>query len=152
MEIQYQLTREEIEESLICLNWKREGRRKIVTILILSVIAVFCIWKYWLEPGNVMMQFLICVLLFVLFIVAYLPTIRRKYKTAKMGRQKGVYKIQIPEESICHIYESEHVYTIVQNEETYCIPKRILQEKQEQKIRDVIKSHSNKYIVINIER
>lgn len=150
MELRYKLERHEIEESLLCLDWKKEGWRKYIHIGIMGVIAIVCLVAYGTAPEKMFFFWLGLLAVLLMFAILYLPGYRRNRRAAEMA--KGIYKITMPDTGILEGYESEHVFTIRTKNETYCIPKRVLKKPQRERIEKLLKEKAVKYYKITTGR
>ncbi|MDD2980712.1 MAG: hypothetical protein PHN80_12190 [Hespellia sp.] len=138
MELEYKLNQDEIEESLLCLNWKREGIVKKLNVILLTVIALGAMLWYMKQSDKFFLLILAGCSLLLLFFILYGIPIRRKYRARKMAGKDNECHITVPEKNIQLGMESEDVFTLKKEGQTYCIPKRILSEEQEQEIREII--------------
>lgn len=152
MELQYQLNKEEIEESLLCTNWKREGWWKRANILILTAVGIICIVLFARNPKNPVFPLLTVLICLLLFYISYGTALYRKHKANQICRQRGIYKIQVPEQDIQNLYRSEHVITIEQKDALYCVPRRILDSESNKYMEELIEKHRECFIEINIQR
>lgn len=140
LQYEYKLMSDEIVESLLCINWKKEGIFKKVNIVILSMIATFCIFKYLQNPNIPIYILLSIISTLLLFYSLYISKYIRNSKAKKISRKGGIYKIKIKRDGIivgdnkkvlfgnskCHLLESENVITIMIKKQIICLPKRIL--------------------------
>lgn len=144
MHLEYQLTQKEIKESLKCRNWKREGIFKTVNIIILTVVIMVAIIEYAKHPDQFYIMILAVVALFLLFYLIYVVSLRRTYQARKILKNRGIYIVDIKDEEVDISLESEHVFTWKKGNETYCVPKRILESEQEEELRKIINRNAKK--------
>lgn len=150
IELKYQLSRKEIEESLLCQNWKKEGMRKVIHVYSLSLIGLVLLILYIRQPQQLMFLFSLMLTVFLALAVIFVPIRRRKRNAERILCQKGIYHIQINKEGIkagknylfspaeTVVLESEQVYTIQIKRDFFCIPKRILNSKNRKEVQEII--------------
>lgn len=154
---QYSLTVSEISETLLCLNWKREGLFKKVNIGIMTILCIFLIFFYAKNPEYVFIAFIIILIISSMFFIVYMPRIFRNIKAKKIAAQKGIYKIWIDNKGIYFgdyktflsfsegkwvFLESEKVYTIKNGYNVFCIPKYIFKNTEEQVFVNVMNNNN----------
>lgn len=167
MELTYQLTCEEMQESLLALNWKREGRTKQSFVSVLMLFSVFFLYCYTREPEQVYFVMMTALGVILMLYLLYGVPLLRARKAKKLTRVRGVYRLKIGERSI-HTYEpeadmelnhhsivlySQHMITI-QTEKgiIFSIPKRILSEKQRKEVDKIMQRNQCKRIDILSEK
>ena len=69
LKLRYQLTKDEIEEALLDLNWRKEGVFRSINLWAMSLIGVLLLIGYMRNPGQF---FLFLLLFFCQKIVKYL--------------------------------------------------------------------------------
>ena len=161
---QYSLNVSEIEETLLCLNWKREGLFKKVNIGIMTVLCIFLMFFYAKNPEYIFIAFIIILIILSMFFIVYMPRIFRNIKAKKIVSQKGIYKIWINKEGIYFgddksflsflqgkwiFLDSENVYTIKNGYNVFCIPKYIFKNTEEQVFANVM--NNNNIIKIKVK-
>ena len=87
----------------------------------------------------------------IMFILLYVFPFMRKQKAKKMSTA-GTYRLHVPEQGIEQSYESENVFTIKGEKQTYCIPKRILKNEEKEQLIHVIQSNQCKFLQVEIGR
>lgn len=150
LKLNYELTKEEIEETLLCLEWKREGRFKSVNLGIISVLGVIVLAAYIRSPENIFLFFLLLMIILMLFYLWYGPQRRRRKIAEAMVGKGGRYQIIIGDSYIgtadngrrIHLqgkklkcYVSERMYILKVDRENFAIPRRILGREQEEKLK-----------------
>lgn len=152
MKLKYELKQWEIEESLLCLDWQREGKAKLGNLGVMGTIAVGCMIGYLREPARFFLLVFAGVTVGMMFLLLYVPELRRRRRAKAMVRQKGIYQIMVPAEGIKRGFESEHVFTIQGEKENYCIPKRILNQKEKQELRNILNSGTKEMLRVKTGR
>ena len=137
--MEYKLKEDEVEETLLCLAWKREGQFKKVNLLILNFIAVILLLKYAMNTEKVYLLLLDIQIIFIIFIILYGFDFFRRKRARKIVSNKGIYKIGISNNGLIYedlkekynlekckgeVFISENVISIKINGGVYCIPKR----------------------------
>lgn len=151
-ELEYCLKKEEIEESLLSLDYKREGKLKYVNVTLISVIALYCMITYLRQPENFILAALTVCCILILFVIIYLPIILRMRKAHRIYSNGNRYKVMLPKCEMVKAFESDHVFTIRTKFETYCIPKRILNKEEEVHVRTNIVKNAKKVLTIHTGR
>jgi L-lactate permease len=144
MEYKYNLKKEEIEEALLCMDYKKEGLWKIINAVLLSIITFISIIVFIRNPKNFPSITIGFLSLIMLFVVLYLPQLRRKKTTKKMYGEGRQYKVKIPWQNLTKTYESKSVFTLQTLNDFICLPKRILDEDEKNNIRSMMKKNSKK--------
>lgn len=148
MKLKYVLKPEEMEESLLCLSWHKEGVQKYINVGILAVIAAACLYWYAANPEQFLFMFLAALSIGLMFLMLYLPAVRRRWKVRRMMRSGETYQIEVPGKDIKKGFESEQVFTIRTQEQVFCIPKRILSDSQMEEIRVTLENHAKQMYVV----
>lgn len=167
MELNYRLTCEEMQESLLALNWKHEGRNKQILVAVLTVFSLFFLYCYIKKPQQVYFVMMTALgIVFMLYLLYGIPMARAR-KAKKLTQTKGIYRIRIEDHSI-HTYEpeqdtqinhrsialySQHMITIrAASGLVFSIPKRILSEKQREEVDKIMQQNQCKRIEIISEK
>lgn len=138
--LEYRLTGDEIAESLMSLNYKREGAFKRWNVYALSGLGVLLVLWWWREPDRFYLFWGLLMDVGLLFYLLYGAPGLRKRKAQKMANVGGVYRLAFTGEGIsagdenksrCFdgkslFLESETVLTIRIDSAIFCIPKRAL--------------------------
>ena len=141
MELKYKLSLQEVEEALLCLDYRREGWLKYINIAVLGVIAGCALGGYVRSAERFFLLALAALSTAVLFALLYMPGLRRRKKAEKMTR--GTYQIVVPERGIKKGFESDQVITIQTEGEVYCIPKRVLSSSQLADLRTSVRNNAD---------
>lgn len=161
MHLNYKLTQKNIEESLLCLSWKKE-KQKIWRIVIISGIAGFFLIRFAQNPSELIYFFLLLFSIVLLFLLVYLPKWRRYSTAKKIAEKKGIYEISILDNAIVWkdkkydydekttaVYSSERVYTVKAKEEVFCIPKTVFQKTQEKEFLSILERNKISILCVN---
>ena len=95
LKLNYRLTREEIEESLLCIDWKREGRMKQANLIILTVLGVLVLGAFIREPGQFFLFLMLFAIIGLLFYLQYGPQRMRKKQAEKIVKTGGNFQISL---------------------------------------------------------
>ncbi len=152
--LEYELLPKEVEESLLCAAWKKEGRYKRVNVAILSLLGVILIFSYMYNPKEFYLFGLLVMILGLLFYILYGFELKRKNKAEKITARGGIYRIDIQKNGIVgnqtkqefvkgksEVFLSENVITFKIDGNLFCIPKRVLSSQQSEQILDIVKEH-----------
>lgn len=162
--LEYRLKNTEIEETLLSLNWRKEGKYKKINIFIMTVIGIIFLVLYNQTPEHIYLLFGVFLIVFVMFYILYVPPFLRKRKAEKMACKNGIYKLKISDDGIflyndnCFksfskekwlFFESETVYTLKNMDSVFCIPKRAFKKNEESRFLFIIqKNNINKIRLI----
>ncbi len=155
MKLQYELKQQDIEESLLCLHWKKEGKKKYINVFIMCMIGAACLARYIQDTKHFFWLILAFMTVILLFCLLYVPSLQRRRRARGMLAQandKAIYKATVPEKNIRDGFESENVFTIRMDEEVYCIPKRILSKEQREYIRNIFRNGAERNYEITTGR
>ena len=137
----YNLNQKEIEEALLDLNWRREGKFRTFNLWTLSILGGLVLIGYIRNPDQF---YLFLILLFVILTLLYMTygaSYGRKRRAGKMAARGGEYRLEITESYIksgednekikldgkkMRFLCSEHVLVICVDRDVYTIPRRIL--------------------------
>lgn len=149
LKLRYRLTKEEIEETLFCLDWRREGILKSVNLGITSILGVVVLVEYIGHPEQFFLFFLLLMIILLLFYLWYGAGYRRRKAAKRALKRSGSYQVTIGDDYISagdsdrktelkdrklRCYISENMYLLKVDREIYAIPKRILGKEQEEKL------------------
>lgn len=126
MHLEYTVEKQELLESLHCLQWKKEGVRKLIHVCILTLLGCYCMYIYYREPENIMAFFLSILIISVLLMVLYLPGLKRKKKAAEILKYGRKCAVDFPIEGLQYVFTTDQVITLQMEHAFYCIPKRVL--------------------------
>mgnify|MGYP001046010549 CR=1 FL=1 len=174
LKLNYRLTREEIEESLLCIDWKREGRMKQANLIILTVLGVLVLGAFIREPGQFFLFLMLFAIIGLLFYLQYGPQRKRKKQAEKIVKTGGNFQISLDRQhmgaiwgqqkegrkrekgirkgSRLKLYISENMYTFKAGREIYAIPKRILSGEQKGTLAELAKNCQADVVNIRICR
>lgn len=143
---EYKLQAVEIEESLLCLDFKKEGYQKIINIVIMSFITCGCLVGYMMDNRKIFLMFLAFLNIACMLFILYIPRFKRKKKAKKISLEKGSYQFEIQNLHMERAFESENVFTIKADSEIYCIPKRILSPEERIQLQKKLKNSSPMFL------
>lgn len=149
LKLNYQLTKEEIEETLLCLGWRQEGRLKSVNLIILSILGAAVLIGYIRKPGQFFLFLMLCMIILLQFYLWYEPKRRRRKTVERLFQKGGSYQLVIKDDYIepagsgkkimlgegkLKFYISENMCILKAGGEVCAVPKRILGKEQEEKL------------------
>lgn len=149
LKLEYQLTKEEIEETLLCLDWRREGTFKSVNLGIISILGAAVLFAYIRYPEQFFLFFMLLIIILLMLYLRYGPQWQRRKTAEKMIKAGGSYRLVIGDDYIepagmngrvllkdgkIKLYISENMYILKADREICAIPKRILSREQEEKL------------------
>ena len=167
LKFQYQLTRAEIEEALLCLDYKKEGKFRDINVGVISLIGVGALVAYMRNPQQFFWIVLLGAMVLLLLYIVYAPAVSRKRRAKKIAWEKGTYNVRIQKHSIQYgdknqsvemtgknteTYISDKLYVLRINREVFTIPKRIMKEKEEKELEQIQREVGSKIVHITIER
>ncbi|MGN1165856.1 MAG: hypothetical protein ACI4S2_05500 [Lachnospiraceae bacterium] len=167
LKLKYHLTKDEIEESLLCLEWKKEGKLKSVNLGIMCMLGMMILVVYMKRPGHFPAFLLLAIIVFLLFYMWYVPQWRRKRQAKKLEEKGGEYRISISESGIRFgeknerrewennkftLFISNQMFTLKTDREFFAIPKRILSEKEQMELLKVTRKYQIKIINVVIKK
>ncbi len=167
LKFQYQLTRAEIEEALLCLDYKKEGKFRDINVGVISLIGVGALIAYMRDTQQFFWIVLLGVMVLLLLYIIYVPAFSRKRRAKKIAWEKGSYNVRIQKDKIQYgdknqsvemtdknteAYISGNIYVLRVNREVFTIPKRIMKEKEEQELEQILREVGSKIVHITIER
>ena len=167
LRFQYQLTKEEIEEALLCLDYKKEGKFRDINVGVITLIGVGALIAYMRDIQQFFWIVLLGVMVLLLLYIIYVPAISRKRRAKKIAWEKGTYNVRIQKDKIQYgdknqsvemtgknteAYISGNLYVLRVNREVFTIPKRTMKEKEEQELEQILREVGSKIVHITIER
>lgn len=167
LKLRYQLKKDEIEEALLCMEWKKEGRLSKITLLIVSILGVGILIAFIRNPEQFFLFLLLCADILLLIYMYYGPRYSRKRRGKRIAQQKGEYHLTITESFVefgdknekinwkdrkVQIYDSENVFTLKLDKDVFTIPKRILYEAQLQEFVQIIEKIKAERIKVMIKK
>ncbi|MFP3156399.1 hypothetical protein LQZ18_18630 [Lachnospiraceae bacterium ZAX-1] len=155
MDLNYRLSAKDMEESLLCINWKREGIRKKVNIYILNFLGFVLLGMYLKHKAQSILLIFAFLTILLLFFLLYIPSFQRRKKARQISQ--GMYHMVLSKSGISGgtnlreyeftqykplVLESEHVYTIQVGKNAFCIPKAALNGSQTEEFHEIM-SHAD---------
>ncbi|EOS22884.1 hypothetical protein C806_03505 [Lachnospiraceae bacterium 3-1] len=167
LKLNYQLTKEEIEETLLCLSWKQEGMLKSVNLVILSILGVVVLIAYIRKPEQFFLFFTLFTIILLLFYLRYGPQWQRKKRAERMFQKDSRYQLVIKDSYIepagsnrkirlengkLKFYISQNMYIIKAGGEVCAVPKRILGREQEETLIRLIRRYQADTVNVVIKK
>ena len=167
LKLKYKLNKSEIEEALLCLNYRREGRYRNINLAVTSVLGILVLIAYMQNPGQFFLFLLLLLIILFIFYLAYGPRAGRKKRAEKIARMGGEYRLELSDTYIIYgetgeklklsdgkilFINSDHVYVIKIYRDVFTIPKRILSAEEHREILRVMNRENVNRINIVIER
>lgn len=137
----YDLDQKEIEEALLDLNWRREGKFRTVNLWTLSMLGVLVLIGYIRNPDQFYLFLILLFDILTLLYMTYGTSYGRKRRAGKMAAQSGEYRLEITESYMksgdnndkikldgkkMQFLCSENVIVIRADRDVFTIPRRIL--------------------------
>lgn len=167
LRLKYRLTKEEIEEALLCLEYKREGLYKKINLWVVTILGIVVLAAYMREPEIFPLFVVLGVIILLLFYIGYGTRRRRSKNAQKIADKKGDYqlfftdsyvqfgdkndKLMFRKEKMV-LYFSDNMLTFKIGQEVFTIPKRILNSKQQEKLVKIAKDYEALIVNISIEK
>ncbi|MBO1722358.1 hypothetical protein [Extibacter sp. GGCC_0201] len=163
----YKLEQEEIEEALLDLNWRREGRFRTVNLWTLSLLGVLVLIGYIRNPELFYLFLLLLFIILTLFYMAYGMTYGRKRRAKKMAARDGEYRLEITDSAIISGDKSEkikldgkklqflcsdNVLVIRADRDVYTIPRRILEDGELEAFKRIAGRYKCSFIRIEVRK
>lgn len=144
---------------MLCLAWKTEGLFKRINCTLLGLLAGSVLFLYLYNPDKFFFILLAMLALGMLFFLLFGTVFIRGRKAAQLAKKHGTYKLSISADGIVsfetdspilkrfcenktEFFFSEHVISIKIGKDVYCIPRRVLSERQRGLMNDCIPRES----------
>ena len=88
LKLRYQLTKDEIEEALLDLNWRKEGVFRSINLWAMSLIGVLLLIGYMRNPGQFFLFLLLLLDILLLLYMAYGTAFLRKRRAGKIAAKE----------------------------------------------------------------
>ena len=163
----YKLEQKEIEEALLDLNWRREGRFRTVNLWVLSILGVLVLTAYMKDPGQFFLFLLLLLIILLLLYMAYGAVYSRRRRAGKMAARGGEYRLEITESCVTageknekiklsdkklKFLCSEHVIVIRADRDVFTVPRRIVSEEEFGELKKIAAKHGCGFINIVIRK
>lgn len=167
LKLQYQLDRAEIEEALLCLDYKREGRFRDINVGIISLIGAGTLIAYVRNTQQFFWIILSGVMVLLLLYMIYAPALGRRQRAKKIAGDKGTYNLEIRNNKIQYgdqkksveitgknteAYITDKLYVLRINREVFTIPKRKMKEGEKSELEKILRENGSGIVHITIER
>ena len=155
----YKMSRDEALDAFtnLATKWKPKTQ-KIISAIIAAIAVVFLI-IYIADNAKIHYFFVALIAIFALSLVVYGPVLKAKRGAAKVGKIGGTYKVELLADGKIKLpngeaisldgdkssrsVETSHVFAIrTDSAHTFCIPKRIVKEKDLEDIRKILKAYT----------
>ena len=93
MRFTYDLDQKEIEEALLDLNWRREGRFRTANLWTLSILGALVLIGYIRNPDQFYLFLILSFVILTLLYMAYGTSYGRKRRAGKMAAKGGAYRL-----------------------------------------------------------
>lgn len=150
----YKLNYDEIYEAFYVLNMKwGKGVRNVLTV-ILTVIAIGMLMVYYMDSQKIHCFLLAVFAILLLYCIIYVPVLKARKGAKKVSEKKGTYKVELTWEGKiisgteiielaadkdARAIETENIFVIrPDNIHTFCLPKRIITNKEIDEIRKLL--------------
>ena len=161
-QLSYQLSYDELAESMTLICDKRSKKSRTIMGWILFALAIGAVILYAFNPYGVHYAFTAIVMAAFSFVVWYYPSLKGKNSARKISKRKGTYKLVVSSDGYIVPYgdgpvdlfefaggksfETNNLFAIRADQlHSFCIPKRILSQKQLSEIRDMLVKYSPAY-------
>ena len=163
VKFRYRLEEREIEEALLDLNWRREGRFRTVNLWVLSILGIAVLAAYIKDPGQFFLFLLLLLIVLMLFYMAYGTAYARKRRAKKIASQEGEYRLEITDtyilpgekgdkiklsEGKLKFFCSEHVLVIRAGREVFTIPRRVMKEEELEAVKGIAGRYNSSFVNI----
>jgi hypothetical protein len=156
-ELQYTLTYEEAYEAFL---WMADKFGKKVRVILSMIVALACgvmLYLQYREPMAIQYTVLTIIGIVILFQLLYLPIIKAKKGAAVVKNKGGEYRYSITGDGYIHLFKGEDIPLVGDKDarayetdtlfvlrpdriHTFCIPKRVLSESDENDLREIFKT------------
>ncbi|MDY2629441.1 MAG: hypothetical protein SOW08_14210 [Lachnospiraceae bacterium] len=160
--LNYQLSYDEIAESMTLICDKRSKKSRTVMGAVLFALAVGAVILYSQNPYGIHYAFAAIVMAVFSFVVWSYPSLKGRSSARKISKRKGTYKLVVSSDGYITPYgddpvdlfefpqgksfETDNLFAIRADRlHSFCIPKRILSQKQLSEIRDILIRYSPAY-------
>lgn len=165
LEFKYILTKEEIEEALLDLDYKREGKSKTVNLWMITGIGIVVLIACVRHPEQFFLFLLLVLIILLLLYMTYGIRLGRKKRAEQIAGIKGEYMLEITDSCMIHgtkkekiqlsnskieVFRSAHVFVIRAGKDVFTIPLRILSKEQESEILRIMRKCGASFVKIVI--
>lgn len=156
MKFEYRLKYEECYEAFYLLGIKWEERKRNILAALLIVIGVVMLFGFYRDSRKIHYFFIAILDILLLYYLIYVPALKAKKGAKKVSRQGGTYKIELTADGKVRMgnecvnlkgdpdaraIETNTIFVIRPDRvHTFCLPKRIMTEKEIEEVRKILKS------------
>lgn len=138
-----------------------------MNLWLLSVLGIFILAAYIKYPSRFFLVILLIVIVCLLFYLWYGPGCQRKKNAAKIVKEKGEYRLTLTDSFIqfgenhtkwmwkdlkMTFYISENMYTLKVDRQVFAIPKRVLNEKEQKELVQIMYKQQIQFINVQIKK
>lgn len=164
LKLKYTLRQEEVEEALLDLDYKREGRFGTVNLWIVTILGCIILIAYIRNPGQFFLFLMLLLIISLLFYMTYGIRVGRKQRAKKITGIKGEYMLELTDAYILSgekkertalagskllLLCSEQVFVLRTGRDVFTIPRRILSDEESGTLKGILLKHGAR--VVNIE-
>ncbi len=155
MKFEYRLKYEECYETFYFLGIKWEERKRNILAALLIVIGVVMLFGFYRDSRKIHYFFIAILDILLLYYLIYVPALKAKKGAKKVSRQGGTYKIELTADGKvrtgnecvnlkgdpdARVIETNTIFAIRPDRiHTFCLPKRIMTEKEMEEVRKILK-------------
>lgn len=156
LKFEYRLKYEESYETFYLLGMKWGEKKRNILAILLTVIGVIMLAGYYRDSQKIHYFFISLLDILLLYYLIYVPVLKAKKGARAVGRQGGIYKVELTREgkvrtgndsvdlngdADARAIETDSIFIVRPDRmHTFCLPKRIMTEKEIQEVREILKS------------
>ena len=154
----YDLTYDEAYKAFSLLAFKRSNKFRLIAGIVLTAAAVLMLVLFALDNAKVMDLFLAIIAILLLFYLIYFPVLKARKGARAVKKAKGTYRVAITDTgtiSLPHAkpinlqsdkdsraIETDELFVIrPDSSHTFCIPKRVMKEKEIYGVREILSAY-----------
>ncbi len=164
LDLRYNMTEDEIQEMLLCIQYKKQGGFYRWNLYLITALCVFIIIEYMLHPELIFLFAVGSGMIVLLLFLYYYPEKIRKKKCRQILERGGEFRFKMTDRIICfgdhdektmlagkklELLESQTIYALRLERNAFGIPKRLLTERQEEWLKAVV--HEGKGRIVRIQ-
>lgn len=164
-EFRYSLTYEEAYRTFYIMANKFSKKVRVILSAVLTITCLGMLYLQYHEPAAIQYTVLTVIAIAILFNLIYSPTIKAKKGAAAVKKANGEYIYSISKDGYINLHNGERIsfigdkyarvfetdsFFILRPDRfnTFCIPKRILNEIEQNELRNILKSYYKKFLKI----
>lgn len=158
----YGLNYDECYEAFYLLAFRRSRRFKRTIGTALTLLAVVLLTLFYLDPTRIHYAYLAVIAILLLFYLIYMPVLKARKGAKQVAKQKGIYQVSLMEDGslstqqgVCMLsgdknaraIETADLFVIrTDNRQTFCLPKRVMDEKEIEGARKILTRHMKRFL------